>query len=770
MIEGLREGEVTITVSGGSASADFSITVNASPPRRINVTPYRSVITALGSTTSLTAQVVAENGSIIADPDVQWASLDPAVASVDAEGAVTSVKVGVAEIEGSIGGLADTAQVIVRQNVASLNLSPASTTLNPGEQVEVTVSAVDANGYEIPDEALPAIDWGNTDSLVARRADDGPVGAGTITVTGLRGGTTEITARADDGEGSASITVDDTTNGNFALLWDLYHAMGGDGWLRKDNWLTSEPIGTWYGVTLDSEGRITALDLFYNYLSGEIWDGIGELAYLERLDFSHNYLLTSSIPNGIFDLAKLQELDLSWSTVFGSINSGIGNLKQLRILDLSFSNLWGPLPSSMGGMDSLESLLLEGVLDLTGNIPASVGDISGLRRLVLTGNREMQGSVPQQLAQLASLEEFSIADTGMCVDFIYQNLGEWIEQVAVANYNECPVSVGPAYLVQSIQAFHDPVPLVANQDALLRVFVIATEESDYGLPRTVASFYQGGVMVHEADIPSQSTIIPTDTIENDLTQSVNAVIPGEVLQPGVELVIEIDPDGDVPNDLGLIRRLPQEGRNVLDVVNLPVFHATILPMLQSGDPDTGLEEETNALTAESENLVLSRQLMGFDEFDIEIDEPLFTSYDPTDDWYEALSALDTYRISEGTGRFYFGTQSWTVLGIVGLAYRPGRAMLSILRNDVIAHEWGHNLSLWHAPCGFPSPPSIDPDYPYWGAAIGSWGYNRETEELVDPDVKDVMSYCDDPWISGYNLKMILDYRIGVDAMEYGRVG
>ena len=768
VIEGLRQGEVTITVSGGSASADFSVTVNASPPRRIYVTPYRRVITALGSTTTFNVRVVAENGSIIADPDVQWASLDPAVASVDSEGAVTSVKVGVAEIEGSIAGLADTAQVIVRQDVASLNLSPASTTLNPGEQVEVTVSAVDANGYEIPDEALPAIDWGNTDSQVARRTDDGAVGAKTIAVTGLRGGTTEITARADDGEGSASVTVDDPSNGNFAPLWELYHAMGGDGWTQSDNWLTSEPVGTWHGVTLDSEGRIAELDLSDNGLSGEIWGGIGELAHLERLDFSNNYGLESPIPNGVFDLAKLQELNLSRSNVQGSMGAGIGNLKQLRTLNLSFSSVTGSLPSSMGGMESLESLLLEGVPDLTGNIPASVGGISGLRRLVLTGNGGMQGSVPKELAQLASLEEFSIADTGLCVDFIVEALRAWVEQIDNASYFKCPSSLGPAYLVQSIQAFHDPVPLVAGEDALLRVFVIATEESDYGLPRTVASFYQGGVVVHEAHIPSQSTIIPTDTIENDLTQSVNAVIPGNVLQPGVEIVIKVDPGDEVPEDLGLIRRIPFEGTIALDVRNLPTFRTTLIPMLWSSNPDTDLEEQTNALTADSEELELSHHLMGFHDWHLIVDDPFYTSYNPLTNWSSALGALNSYRINEGTGRFYFGTQTWVVSGILGIAYRPGRTMLSVIRPDVIAHEWGHNLVLYHAPCGGPA--GVDPDYPYPGAAIGSWGYDRGTEELVDPDVVDVMSYCDDPWISGYNLKMILDYRIGVDAMEYGRVG
>ena len=61
----------------------------------------------------------------------------------------------------------------------------------------------------------------------------------------------------------------------------LYEATGGANWTDKRNWLTDEPISLWYGVTTDSSGRVTELDLRSNKLTGEIPD----LRSLTQLSF-----------------------------------------------------------------------------------------------------------------------------------------------------------------------------------------------------------------------------------------------------------------------------------------------------------------------------------------------------------------------------------------------------------------------------------------------------------------------------------------------------
>ncbi len=79
-------------------------------------------------------------------------------------------------------------------------------------------------------------------------------------------------------------------------------------------------------------------------------------------------------------------------------------------------------------------------------------------------------------------------------------------------------------------------------------------------------------------------------------------------------------------------------------------------------------------------------------------------------------------------------------------------------SDVIAHEFGHNLSLLHAPCGGPS--GTDPLFPNSDGTIGDWGYDFGADTLVHPTTTDVMSYCGPPaWISRYNFNKALRYRI-----------
>ena len=58
-----------------------------------------------------------------------------------------------------------------------------------------------------------------------------------------------------------SITVTVTPQGDREALVALYNATGGPNWRNNHNWLSNAPLGQWYGVTTDSSGRVTELDL-----------------------------------------------------------------------------------------------------------------------------------------------------------------------------------------------------------------------------------------------------------------------------------------------------------------------------------------------------------------------------------------------------------------------------------------------------------------------------------------------------------------------------
>ncbi|RYE89404.1 MAG: hypothetical protein EOO75_11860, partial [Myxococcales bacterium] len=72
----------------------------------------------------------------------------------------------------------------------------------------------------------------------------------------------------------------------------------------------------------------------------------------------------------------------------------------------------------------------------------------------------------------------------------------------------------------------------------------------------------------------------------------------------------------------------------------------------------------------------------------------------------------------------------------------------------LVHELGHIHGRSHAPC---STSSYDDDYPYSDGGTGVWGYDRRTQDLLDPDDHaDVMGYCDPTWISDYTYRAFFD--------------
>ena len=73
-----------------------------------------------------------------------------------------------------------------------------------------------------------------------------------------------------------------------------------------------------------------------------------------------------------------------------------------------------------------------------------------------------------------------------------------------------------------------------------------------------------------ADIPARTAALPTEVDEGDLSRSSNAEIPGEIIRPGLEMVVEIDPEGTLDPGLVTASRIPDTGRMAVDVREMPV--------------------------------------------------------------------------------------------------------------------------------------------------------------------------------------------------------
>ena len=108
----------------------------------------------------------------------------------------------------------------------------------------------------------------------------------------------------------------------------LYNATDGATWTNNDNWLSDAPIGQWYGVTVDSNGRVIGLNLYYTGLRGEVPPELGSLTALRALSLENNRL-SGEIPQELGNLTALQALNLRDNRLSGEIPSELSNLINL---------------------------------------------------------------------------------------------------------------------------------------------------------------------------------------------------------------------------------------------------------------------------------------------------------------------------------------------------------------------------------------------------------------------------------------------------------
>ena len=355
---------------------------------------------------------------------------------------------------------------------------------------------------------------------------------------------------------------------------------------------------------------------------------------------------------------------------------------------------------------------------------------------------------------------------------------------------EFNLTIAAMYLTQATQRLDGSVPLVAGRPAFLRVFVVANQTDVPVQPQVRVQFFQGSLLIHSAIIPAPGDpYVPGEVDESRLSASWNLPVGAGLVQPGLRIVAEVDPAGDIPELTKSDNVFPRDEAATADIRSLPRFNLRFVPVRQQVN---GLQGDVT--TANQENfLAEAKDVLPIGDYDAGLRVPYTTTapaLEPDNGngaWTTILNELRALRAAEGVQGYYYGVvrTSYTS-GFAGFGYVGGSSRTAMgwdrfpTAAGILAHEVGHNMGRAHAPCGSPSAP--DGNFPYPGGSIGVWGIDLTPLALKPPTTADFMGYCSPDWVSDYSWTGMMSYRAsgantaaeagaeGQGLLIWGRIG
>ena len=552
-------------------------------------------------------------------------------------------------------------------------------------------------------------------------------------------------------------------------------------------WLHRNQLTGTIPESLEGLSQLEDLLVENNRLTGAIPAELGELNQLTRLWLSRNQL-TGTIPESLGELSRLEELRVDNNRLTGAIPAELGKLSQLTGLRLHWNQLTGSIPESLGELSRLEDLTL-GNNRLTGSIPSELGNLSQLTRLRLNRNR-LTGSIPESLGELSRLEELSL-DNNQLTGTIPWPLWDRSERGelrfhylrnAIQGVSPPPARSRPVFSGSSTEngnAAHHSVsyyqgPLtwewnwedepVEHQQPLLGRWAALAVRIDHELrtPPLVATRVLDSDGAVLAERLSEAASPATEAIGQGRWRTRFVFdLPGALYRAGNQIVHMIDPDNDLAET--------NEDDNVGAPIRLygrepPPFRVTFIPLYPTGEEPPSFDP--NALMSGT----LAFLPLG-DDYRAAIGRPRASDAVDTAELIDEMLAL--WNAEADADEFYHGifTKPWLNAPWGGRAVSPGRVAVSGIEanwfssQDVIPHEFGHNLGLQHTPgC---DAGGVDENYPYSNGRLGSepgWDVNWRRFVFGDgaEPVHDVMSYCAKDWrhISDYHYRKASDYWLG----------
>lgn len=190
LVTGVAPGTATIRAVAGGVEGSMQVTVTPAPVASVAVSPDAVTLQATEKR-QLAAAARDAAGGVLTGRTVAWTALDPAFATVSAEGEVTAVAVGQSRIVAMVEAKADTAIVTVHVPVAArVEVSPRFAPASAGAQTALQAQAFTADGTRV---LFPTVTWTAVHAALTVAAD----GKASATVPGVYRAVAQVNAARD---------------------------------------------------------------------------------------------------------------------------------------------------------------------------------------------------------------------------------------------------------------------------------------------------------------------------------------------------------------------------------------------------------------------------------------------------------------------------------------------------------------------------------------------------------------------------------------------